>query len=178
MQTYIYRCRWQILPPWETGKQSMISFKFRTNEPNGLILLSSGTKPGNVSISFAIRSINCLYSTSFFNFRRISLLWNCWMGTFTFTLIWARALPRCVRHDDASMTAVGMNWFWGVRVANARCLSMANGMISVRQVMPHNSNWTPQSIWAELDHSPITLIGRLLCGQLRWDRATLVAWEI
>lgn len=27
----------------------MISFKFRTNEPNGLILLSSGSKPGNVS---------------------------------------------------------------------------------------------------------------------------------
>lgn len=42
-------CRQKILPPWETGKQSMISFKFRTNEPNGLILLSSGTKPGNVS---------------------------------------------------------------------------------------------------------------------------------
>lgn len=44
----VYRLK--ILPPWETGKQSMISFKFRTNEPNGLILLSSGTKPGNVSI--------------------------------------------------------------------------------------------------------------------------------
>ncbi|XP_030369274.1 neurexin-1 isoform X3 [Scaptodrosophila lebanonensis] len=33
-----------VLPPWETGKQSSISFKFRTKEPNGIIILATGSK--------------------------------------------------------------------------------------------------------------------------------------
>ncbi|XP_034662906.1 neurexin-1 isoform X2 [Drosophila subobscura] len=33
-----------VLPPWETGKQSSISFKFRTKEPNGIIVLATGSK--------------------------------------------------------------------------------------------------------------------------------------
>ncbi|XP_017847809.1 neurexin-1 isoform X2 [Drosophila busckii] len=33
-----------VLPPWETGKQSSVSFKFRTKEPNGIIILATGSK--------------------------------------------------------------------------------------------------------------------------------------
>ncbi|XP_037025622.1 neurexin-1-like, partial [Bradysia coprophila] len=47
-----------ILPPWETtGKQSLMSFKFRTNEPNGLIFLTTGTKPPKSDL-FAVELLN------------------------------------------------------------------------------------------------------------------------
>lgn len=38
----------QILPKWEAVKTGTISFKFRTNEPNGLILFNMGAKPPRV----------------------------------------------------------------------------------------------------------------------------------
>ncbi|XP_037891769.1 neurexin-3 [Glossina fuscipes] len=49
-----------ILPPWETGKQSSISFKFRTKEPNGLIILATGSKQPRSKnpVLFAIELLN------------------------------------------------------------------------------------------------------------------------
>ncbi|XP_018790359.1 PREDICTED: neurexin-1 isoform X2 [Bactrocera latifrons] len=49
-----------ILPPWETGKQSSISFKFRTKEPNGLIILATGSKQprSKNAVLFAIELLN------------------------------------------------------------------------------------------------------------------------
>ncbi|XP_037909404.1 neurexin-1 isoform X2 [Hermetia illucens] len=49
-----------ILPPWDTGKQSSISFKFRTKEPNGLIILTTGTRPPKAKnpVLFAIELLN------------------------------------------------------------------------------------------------------------------------
>lgn len=38
----------QILPKWDAVKTGTISFKFRTNEPNGLILFNMGAKPPRV----------------------------------------------------------------------------------------------------------------------------------
>ncbi|XP_055322303.1 neurexin-3 isoform X3 [Sitodiplosis mosellana] len=55
--TFTTRDSHLILPPWETGKQSMISFKFRTNEPNGLILLTTAAKSGNSDL-FAVELLN------------------------------------------------------------------------------------------------------------------------
>ncbi|KAH9630050.1 hypothetical protein HF086_008020 [Spodoptera exigua] len=37
-----------ILPKWEAVKTGTISFKFRTNEPNGLVLFNMGAKPPRV----------------------------------------------------------------------------------------------------------------------------------
>ncbi|XP_046805678.1 neurexin-1 isoform X2 [Lucilia cuprina] len=49
-----------VLPPWETGKQSSISFKFRTKEPNGLIILATGSKQprSKNAVLFAIELLN------------------------------------------------------------------------------------------------------------------------
>nr|XP_036217240.1 neurexin-1 isoform X2 [Bactrocera oleae] len=49
-----------VLPPWETGKQSSISFKFRTKEPNGLIVLATGSKQprSKNAVLFAIELLN------------------------------------------------------------------------------------------------------------------------
>ncbi|XP_067618490.1 neurexin 1 isoform X1 [Eurosta solidaginis] len=49
-----------ILPPWETGKQSSISFKFRTKEPNGLIIMATGSKQprSKNAVLFAIELLN------------------------------------------------------------------------------------------------------------------------
>ncbi|CAH0689956.1 unnamed protein product [Spodoptera exigua] len=38
----------KILPKWEAVKTGTISFKFRTNEPNGLVLFNMGAKPPRV----------------------------------------------------------------------------------------------------------------------------------
>lgn len=46
--TFTTRDSHLVLPPWEVSKQGVISFKFRTNEPNGLIILSTGTRPPRV----------------------------------------------------------------------------------------------------------------------------------
>ncbi|XP_065079227.1 neurexin 1 isoform X3 [Ochlerotatus camptorhynchus] len=39
--TFTTRESYLLLPPWNVSKQSMLSFKFRTNEPNGLIILNT-----------------------------------------------------------------------------------------------------------------------------------------
>jgi neurexin len=49
--TFTTRDSHLVLPPWEVSKQGVISFKFRTNEPNGLIILSTGTRPPRVRLS-------------------------------------------------------------------------------------------------------------------------------
>lgn len=51
--TFTTRDSHLILPPWEVSKQGVISFKFRTNEPNGLIILSTSTRPPRVSKQFS-----------------------------------------------------------------------------------------------------------------------------
>lgn len=38
----------QLLPPWDASKQGVLSFKFRTNEPNGLIILNTMTRAPKV----------------------------------------------------------------------------------------------------------------------------------
>lgn len=50
--TFTTRDSHLVLPPWEVSKQGVISFKFRTNEPNGLIILSTSTRPPRVSRRF------------------------------------------------------------------------------------------------------------------------------
>lgn len=47
--TFTTRDSHLILPAWETAKQGVMSFKFRTNEPNGLIILNTGNRPPKVS---------------------------------------------------------------------------------------------------------------------------------
>lgn len=49
--TFTTRDSHLILPTWEISKQGVISFKFRTNEPNGLIVLTTG-RPPKVSEKF------------------------------------------------------------------------------------------------------------------------------
>ncbi|XP_056637002.1 neurexin-1 isoform X2 [Diorhabda sublineata] len=46
-----------ILPPWNAKKSGNISFKFRTNEANGLILFNGGIRPPRVDL-FAIEIYN------------------------------------------------------------------------------------------------------------------------
>ncbi|KAF5304935.1 hypothetical protein FQR65_LT00819, partial [Abscondita terminalis] len=46
-----------ILPPWNAKKSGNISFKFRTNEANGLILFNGGIRPPRVDL-FAIEVYN------------------------------------------------------------------------------------------------------------------------
>ncbi|XP_063921501.1 neurexin 1 isoform X2 [Zophobas morio] len=46
-----------ILPPWNAKKSGNISFKFRTNEANGLILFNGGVRPPRVDL-FAIEIYN------------------------------------------------------------------------------------------------------------------------
>ncbi|XP_034833853.2 neurexin 1 isoform X3 [Maniola hyperantus] len=46
-----------ILPKWEAVKTGTISFKFRTNEPNGLILFNMGAKPPRADL-FAVEILN------------------------------------------------------------------------------------------------------------------------
>lgn len=175
------------MPPWETGKQSMISFKFRTNEPNGLILLTTNTKSGNVSpfnlydnISFSCHS-NELYNNKknrtklksqlklpflLVHNSLIYLLWNCLMDTFTYMSIWERVRLKCVLHVDVSMKAIGMNWHYVVPDVNAKYQLMDNGMIFEHPVMQQHLNWIHQFMLAELGLVLVQLIGHQLCGQL------------
>lgn len=44
----------QVLPPWNAKKSGNISFKFRTNEANGLILFNGGIRPPRVSCSVVL----------------------------------------------------------------------------------------------------------------------------
>lgn len=46
--TFTTRDSYLTLPSWEVTKQGIISFKFRTNEPNGLIILNTGIKEQKV----------------------------------------------------------------------------------------------------------------------------------
>uniref|UniRef100_A0AAG5CQ47 Laminin G domain-containing protein n=1 Tax=Anopheles atroparvus TaxID=41427 RepID=A0AAG5CQ47_ANOAO len=41
--TFTTRESYLVLPPWDASKQGLLSFKFRTNEPNGLIILNTMT---------------------------------------------------------------------------------------------------------------------------------------
>lgn len=55
--TFTTRDSHLVLPPWEVSKQGVISFKFRTNEPNGLIILSTGTRPPRVRVNLNVFAI-------------------------------------------------------------------------------------------------------------------------
>ncbi|XP_053613214.1 neurexin 1-like isoform X1 [Plodia interpunctella] len=59
--TFTTRDAHLILPKWEAVKSGTISFKFRTNEPNGLILFNMGAKPPRVGCTadlFAVEMLN------------------------------------------------------------------------------------------------------------------------
>ncbi|XP_050354317.1 neurexin-1 isoform X3 [Nymphalis io] len=59
--TFTTRDAHLILPKWEAVKTGTISFKFRTNEPNGLILFNMGAKPPRVGCTadlFAVEILN------------------------------------------------------------------------------------------------------------------------
>ncbi|XP_050685086.1 neurexin-1 isoform X2 [Leptidea sinapis] len=59
--TFTTRDAHLILPKWEAVKTGTISFKFRTNEPNGLILFNMGAKPPRVGCTadlFAVEMLN------------------------------------------------------------------------------------------------------------------------
>ncbi|CAH0728174.1 unnamed protein product, partial [Brenthis ino] len=55
--TFTTRDAHLILPKWEAVKTGTISFKFRTNEPNGLILFNMGAKPPRADL-FAVEILN------------------------------------------------------------------------------------------------------------------------
>nr|XP_032521515.1 neurexin-1-like [Danaus plexippus plexippus] len=55
--TFATRDAHLILPKWEAVKTGTISFKFRTNEPNGLILFNMGAKPPRADL-FAVEILN------------------------------------------------------------------------------------------------------------------------
>ncbi|XP_055677367.1 neurexin-1 isoform X2 [Lutzomyia longipalpis] len=55
--TFTTRSSHLTLPTWEASKQGTISFKFRTNEPNGLIVMNIGTRPPR-SDTFAVELLN------------------------------------------------------------------------------------------------------------------------
>ncbi|XP_064212008.1 neurexin 1 [Tribolium castaneum] len=55
--TFTTRDSHLILPPWNAKKSGNISFKFRTNEANGLILFNGGVRPPRVDL-FAIEIYN------------------------------------------------------------------------------------------------------------------------
>ncbi|XP_050685087.1 neurexin-1 isoform X3 [Leptidea sinapis] len=55
--TFTTRDAHLILPKWEAVKTGTISFKFRTNEPNGLILFNMGAKPPRADL-FAVEMLN------------------------------------------------------------------------------------------------------------------------
>ena len=49
-----------MLPAWNNSLGGAISFKFRTNEPTGLLLFNRGTTPGNVNwICVTIPHLDC-----------------------------------------------------------------------------------------------------------------------
>lgn len=60
--TFTTRDSYLTLPTWEVAKQGVISFKFRTNEPNGLLLLNTGFKNGKV------RMFHCIFRFYTHNF--------------------------------------------------------------------------------------------------------------
>ncbi|KAF9797183.1 hypothetical protein SFRURICE_001829, partial [Spodoptera frugiperda] len=55
--TFTTRDAHLILPKWEAVKTGTISFKFRTNEPNGLVLFNMGAKPPRADL-FAVEILN------------------------------------------------------------------------------------------------------------------------
>ncbi|XP_059050815.1 neurexin-1-like [Achroia grisella] len=55
--TFTTRDAHLILPKWEAVKSGTISFKFRTNEPNGLIVFNMGAKPPRADL-FAVEMLN------------------------------------------------------------------------------------------------------------------------
>lgn len=58
----IFSYRPQVLPSWNAKKSGTISFKFRTNEANGLILYNGGIRPPRVSLLFCHYNILTLTS--------------------------------------------------------------------------------------------------------------------
>uniref|UniRef100_A0A182SQX2 Laminin G domain-containing protein n=1 Tax=Anopheles maculatus TaxID=74869 RepID=A0A182SQX2_9DIPT len=50
-------CGTVLLPPWDASKQGILSFKFRTNEPNGLIILNTMTRAPKSNF-FAVELLN------------------------------------------------------------------------------------------------------------------------
>ncbi|XP_055525432.1 neurexin-1b isoform X3 [Wyeomyia smithii] len=55
--TFTTRESYLLLPPWDVSKQGMLSFKFRTNEPNGLIILNTVTRQPRPDF-FAVELLN------------------------------------------------------------------------------------------------------------------------
>ncbi|XP_050084975.1 neurexin-1 isoform X2 [Anopheles aquasalis] len=55
--TFTTRESYLLLPPWDASKQGILSFKFRTNEPNGLIILNTMTRVPKSNF-FAVELLN------------------------------------------------------------------------------------------------------------------------
>ncbi|XP_058463051.1 neurexin-3 isoform X2 [Malaya genurostris] len=55
--TFTTRESYLLLPPWDVSKQGMLSFKFRTNEPNGLIILNTVARQPRPDF-FAVELLN------------------------------------------------------------------------------------------------------------------------
>ncbi|XP_062702509.1 neurexin 1 isoform X5 [Aedes albopictus] len=55
--TFTTRESYLLLPPWDVSKQGMLSFKFRTNEPNGLIILNTVVRQPRPDF-FAVELLN------------------------------------------------------------------------------------------------------------------------
>ncbi|XP_035900554.1 neurexin-1 isoform X5 [Anopheles stephensi] len=55
--TFTTRESYLLLPPWDASKQGILSFKFRTNEPNGLIILNTMTRAPKSNF-FAVELLN------------------------------------------------------------------------------------------------------------------------
>lgn len=55
--TFTTRESFLSLPAWETGKLGTITFKFRTNEQNGLIIMNTGTRNNRLDV-FAVEILN------------------------------------------------------------------------------------------------------------------------
>lgn len=75
--TFTTRDSYLTLPSWEVTKQGIISFKFRTNEPNGLLILNTGIKDQKVCEANILFKIKIKGFDAHENFRPTFSLLNC-----------------------------------------------------------------------------------------------------
>lgn len=146
-----YRRQLKMLPSWEASKTGSMSFKIRTNEPNGLLLYNNGAPHAQVCVvcRFSLcddergwihipSKIHCSYSLfdCLVTYRVITSPWNWSTVTSTSTWIWDRAALRWRLHRGGLTTALGTRSpsHGTAKVVGPRLTGPA--LISSRQVCP------------------------------------------
>ena len=56
----------KVLPSWNNSLGGALSFKFRTNEPTGLIMFNRGATPGNVRDRKVLSTVDFFASIKIF----------------------------------------------------------------------------------------------------------------